>query len=167
VSVAEPLVVAALAAAGSTAAVIAAHWALFWLGRVERRARALVSLFAAGMLAEVVTCRLLGVDGWRTVCGAVLNACAFILYMPFYYTVAASFSVRMLLDLTGAPGGLTRDELAARYPVPAIVTGRLETLCGAGYLRRGGERVALTAKGALTARSFAWVKRFWALGPGG
>jgi hypothetical protein len=163
----EPLAVASLAALAWTAAVIAAHFALFGLGRVERRSLVLVSLFVAGALGEIVTCLALGLDGARALCGAVLIGCAFVLYMPLYYTVAASFSARMLLDLAGAPGGLSREALAGRYPGPAIVAGRLETLCRAGYLRRDGERVALTGKGVLTARGFASVKRAWRLGAGG
>ena len=80
---------------------------------------------------------------------------------------AASFSARMLLDLVDTAGGLTREALTARYPARGIVAGRLETLCGAGYLKSDGERMALTGKGAFTARAFALVKRAWRLGPGG
>jgi len=163
----EPLAVASLMALAWTAAAIAAHFALFGLGRVERRSRALVLLFVAAALGEAVTCVALGVDGARTLCGMVLIACAFILYMPLYYTVAASFSARMLLDLAGAPGGLSREALAGRYPAAAIVAGRLETLCRAGYLKRADSAVALTAKGVVTARAFALVKRAWRLGAGG
>jgi hypothetical protein len=165
--VSEPLAVAAAAAVAWTAAIIVAHVALFRLARVERRARALVLLFVAGAAGEVATCRLLMVDGWRTACGVALIACAFILYMPCYYMVAASFSARMLVELVAAPQGLTWDELAARYPAPVMIAGRLQSLRQAGYVTERGDAVALTPKGTVTARTFALVKRVWRLGPGG
>jgi hypothetical protein len=165
--VSRPLAVVMLTAAAWTAAAVAGHFALFGRAHVERRARALVSLFVAAALGEAATCLALGIDGWRAACGAVLIVCAFILYMPLYYTVAASFSARMLVDLVQVPGGLPRAALAARYPVPGIVAGRLETLRAAGYLNREGERFTLTVKGTLTARAFAAVKRAWRLGAGG
>jgi hypothetical protein len=163
----EPLAVAVGVALAWTAGVVAAHVALFHCARVERRSRALVLLFAAAIAGTVVSCRLLGVDGWRTLCGVVTIACAFILYMPAYYTIAASFSARMLADLVAVPRGLTWDELAARYPAAAIITGRLAGMTAAGYVVRSGETYVLTAKGAFVARSFNLVKRIWRLGPGG
>ena len=163
----EPLTVAMAVALVWIAVVILAHFALFALTSVRRRALVLVMLFVTGTLGTALTCLAVGVDGWRALCGAVLIPCAFILYMPLYYTVSKSFSARMLRDLSQTPGGLTRDALATRYPIRGIVDGRLETLCLSGYLIRDGERVTLTDKGRLTARAFAAVKRAWRLGPGG
>jgi hypothetical protein len=167
VSRAEPLAVAVTVAVAWTAVVLAAQIMVFHFARVERRARALVLLFAAAIVAEIASCRALGVDGWRALCGVVIIACAFILYMPAYYTVAASFSARMLRDLAAAPRGLTWDELAARDPAAAIIAGRLSGMTAAGYVVSSGDGYALTAKGALVARSFVLVKRLWRLGPGG
>jgi hypothetical protein len=151
----------------SIGAVIIGHFALFGLARVRRRALALVALFVAGSLGTGLWCSALGIDGWRTLCAVALLPCAFILYMPLYYTVSKSFSARMLRDLSRDPGGLARDALAARYPTRDIVVGRLETLAASGYLRQDGDRLVLTSKGRFTARAFALVKRGWGLGPGG
>jgi hypothetical protein len=50
--------------------------------------------------------------------------CAFVLHMPFYYTIAASLSVE----------------------------GRLQSIAANGYLTRHGDKCRLTSKGRVTAR---------------
>ena len=164
---ADPLTVALLVAAACVGAIVVLHVALFrWLA-VRRRARVLVLLWTAGLAAEIVVAGALGVDGWRTGYGAVLVVCAFLVYMPFYYTIAASFSVAMLIELRDEPDGMTLLALRARHPFEAIVAQLLATLVAAGYARADGAGYRLTAKGALTAWTFNAVKRLWRLGPGG
>ena len=163
---ADALAVSIATALVAVALVLVAHALLFHFGRIHRRSRALVLLFAAGLVLQLAGCRALDVDWWRTLCGAVLVFCAFILYMPFFYVLAASFSVRMLLEIRDATT-LTPAELRARYPGDQVLQARAATLAGAGYTRRVGEGYVLTPKGFLVATSFRFMKRLWRLGPGG
>ena len=161
-----PFVVSLATAAASIVMILAAHGLLFHFAGIRQRSRALVAIFAAGLLLQIVVCRALDVDWWRTLCGAVLVFCAFILYMPFYYVLATSFSVRMLLVIRHVTA-LTPAELRSRYPATEVLRDRLATLTSAGYARRVGEHHVLTAKGRVVATVFRSVKRLWRLGPGG
>ena len=150
-----------------TAAVVAGHFALFHMVQVEHRARTLTLLFAGAAFATLWTCLLLDVDRWRTLYGMSVIACAFLLYMPFYYTVAASQSVQLVIDIHAAANGLSVQEIRGRYPVDEILAGRLETLLWAGYVTEMDGRFVLTGKGRLISRPFRAVKALWRLGPGG
>jgi hypothetical protein len=163
---ADALVVSIASALVSIAGVLVAHGLLFHFARIHRRSRALVGLFMAGLVLQVAGCRVLEVDWWRTLCGATLVFSAFILYMPFYYVLATSFSVRMLLEIRGA-AALTPAQLRARYPAAQVLRDRAATLSAAGYARRVGDAYVLTPKGFLVAMAFRFVKRLWRLGPGG
>jgi hypothetical protein len=44
---------------------------------------------------------------------------------------------------------------------------RLCVLVGSGYLVKDACRFKLTSRGRGLARGFAFIKRFWCLGPGG
>jgi hypothetical protein len=149
------------------AAAVAGHFAIFHMVQVERRARTLALLFACAAFATCWTCLLLDVDRWRTLYGMSVVACAFLLYMPFYYTVAASQSVQLVIDIHAAANGLSVEEIRGRYPVDKTLAGRLETLVWAGYVTEMDGRFALTGKGRLTSRPFRAVKALWRLGPGG
>lgn len=164
---AEALGIALLAAAAWTAAATAAHFAVFHLVRLRHRARTLTLLFACAAFATLWTCLLLDVDGWRTLYGVAVVACSFVLYMPFYYTIAASQSVQLVIDVHAAPQGLSREQIRQRYPVDKTLSGRLETLVWAGYVTEADGRFRLTAKGRLVSRPFRLVKELWRLGPGG
>jgi hypothetical protein len=165
--VSDPLTAALVVAAACVGAVVVAHVTIFRLVAVRRRARVLVLLWVAGLVLAIGVSRGLGVDGWRMGYGAVLVVCAFLLYMPFYYTIAASFSVGMLITLTRGRDGVPLSALEARHPFEAILAQRLAALASAGYARRDGAGYRLTPKGTLVARLFAAVKRLWRLGPGG
>jgi hypothetical protein len=164
---ADPLTAALGLALLCVGAVIVLHVAAFRWCAVQRRARTLVLLWGAGLIGEVVLTRALGIDAWRTGYGAVLVACAFLLYMPFYYTIAASFSVRMLVALAREPEGVALAILRARHPFETILDQRFATLVASGYACADGAAYRLTAKGVLVARTFGAVKRLWCLGPGG
>jgi len=151
----------------SVVVVVLAHLVLFALVRIERRSRVLIGLWLAGVVGHVVGCLALGVDGWRTAAGVALIFCAFILYMPAYYTVASSLSARMIVDIHRAGGRLATDELWRRHAPDQLLASRLGTLEAAGYVRRAGDRFVLTPKGRLVVRPFMWVKLAWRLGPGG
>ena len=164
---ADALGMALTAGAVWTAAAVAGHFAIFHMVQVEHRARTLTLLFAGAVFATIWTCLLLDVDSWRTLFGMSVVACAFLLYMPFYYTVAASQSVQLVIDIHAATDGLSLEEIRGRYPVDEILAGRFETLLWAGFVTERDGRFALTAKGRLTSRPFRAVKTLWRLGPGG
>lgn len=147
--------------------VVVGHFALFHLVRVEPRARALVGLFVAGLVGYLLTCIGFRVNDWRIAYGAVVLFCAFILYMPFYYSIAASLSVRMLIEIDGAPKGLSLDDLRRRIQIEKVLAGRLQILVAAGYLSHAGERFAITVRGRAIAQPFRLIKALWRLGPGG
>ena len=163
----DALAAAAVSSAAWLAAAVVGHGLLFRCVRVERRARAIVSLFAAAAIGHTLTARLLGVDGWRTAYGLVALFCAFILYMPMYYTIAASLSVGLLIDLARAPRGCAIEEVRARFDAERVLDGRLATLVRSGYAVRVGDRYRATVKGRLMAEAFNIVKQLWRLGPGG
>jgi hypothetical protein len=163
----DPLTAALSSGVAWVAGALGAHVVVFRMVRVTRRARTLVALFGAAALGHVATMWLAGLNAWRTAYGLAAIVSAFICYMPFYYTVSASQSVQMLLALARAPAGLPPDELRRIYAVDDVLAGRLDTLVGAGYPRRGDEGYALTAKGRLVAGSFRAIKTLWNLGPGG
>lgn len=163
----DDLLAALWASAGWVAVVVAAHFTVFHLVQVERRARTLVSLWGLGLMGYLWTGLVLDLDRWRIVYGTMTLGCAFTLYMPFYYTLAASQSVQMLIDIAREPDGLTVTELRLRYPTDEILEGRLATLVVSGYLAPQGRRVVLTPKARLVTRPFSLVKALWRLGPGG
>ena len=100
--------------------------------------------------------------------GLVVMACLFILYMPFYYITVASLSIQTLILLRDAAGQSLRiTELRQHFASDAIVEGRLKTMVSNGYLTEVQDRYWVTAKGRFVARSFAALKEFWRLGPGG
>lgn len=163
----DPLTLTLVSALAWLAGALLAHLVVFRLVRIERRARTLVGLFGAAAAGHLVTASVAGLDAWRAGYGLALIFCGFICYMPFYYTVAASQSVQMLLALVNVRDGLPAGELRRMYAVEEVFAGRLDTLVGAGYLERGAAGYTLTAKGRLVARGFQVVKTVWNLGPGG
>jgi Ca2+/Na+ antiporter len=155
------------AGAAWTAAAVVGHVMIFHFARVEHRARTVTLLFALAAFATLWTCLLLDVDRWRSVYGMVVVACSFLLYLPFYYTVAASQSLQLVIEVRAAPHGLSREQIQRRYPVQETLAGRLETLAWAGYIVGVDGRFALTFKGRLVSRPFRATKKLWRLGPGG
>lgn len=103
-----------------------------------------------------------------TLCGILVYAGLFILYMPFYYVVAASLSVRTVVLLGGrAEGALPLSDLQNEFVSRALVGQRLDTMVQNGFLRLSSQGYALTAKGRRVASFFDFVKRVWKLGAGG
>lgn len=155
------------ASAGWVAIAVVAHYAVFHVVQVERRARTLVCLWGVALMGYLWTGLVFELDRWRIVYGAVVLFGAFILYMPFYYTVSASQSVRMLIELAEEPDGLTVSELREKNPIDEVLQGRLETLLASGYVSRHETQFAPTAKARLVVRVFRLVRALWRLGPGG
>lgn len=163
----DDLSTALWASAGWVAVAVIAHFGVFHVVQVERRARTLISLWGLALMGDLWTGLVLELDRWRIIYGAVTLFGAFILYMPFYYTVSASQSVRMLIELAGEPDGLTVSELKQRNPIDDVLQGRFETLHASGYARRHDERYAITVKARLLVCVFQRVRALWRLGPGG
>ncbi len=155
------------ASAGWVAVAVVAHYAVFHVVQVERRARTLVCLWGVALMGYLWTGLVFELDRWRIVYGVVVLFGAFILYMPFYYTVSASQSVRMLIDLAEEPDGLTVSELREKNPIDEVLQGRLETLLASGYVLRRGALFATTGKARLVVCVFRLVRAVWRLGHGG
>lgn len=92
----------------------------------------------------------------------------FTLYMPFYYTVATSLSVRTVVLLAReADGTLPITVLFEQFGSQVLVARRLFVMAQNGLLSQRGNEFQLTSKGRFVAQAFALLKRFWRLGPGG
>lgn len=100
--------------------------------------------------------------GWLTLIGL------FVMYMPFYYTVVASLSVKTIILLSrrqdfAMPLSTVRGQFVSR----ALVAQRLQTMKDNGFLVETSNGYALTPKGRTIATLFSAVKRVWKLGAGG
>jgi hypothetical protein len=101
--------------------------------------------------------------------GVLTLACLFVLYMPFYYTVASSLSVRTLVMLASQhSGSMPIVDVRERFVSRALIGYRLEVMCANGFLKQTDrENFALTIKGKRLARTFGGLKRFWRMDAGG
>jgi hypothetical protein len=150
---------------------------ILWLHmvQVERCAKLILGTFAcclAGHLGTAVLANYgvhaLGVMILQMCHGSLVMGCLFILYMPFYYTIARSLSVQTLIVLADAPGAtLCIDELMERFASKTVVAGRLSVMVTNGYLAKKDGGYCVTKKGYAIARFFAYLKEIWGLGPGG
>jgi hypothetical protein len=93
----------------------------------------------------------------------------FVLYMPFYYTIASSLSVRTLVLLAAQPNGrLPTAEVCERFVSRALIGHRLEIMRANGFLAATAQGAfSLTPKGRNLAGIFARIKRFWRMEAGG
>jgi hypothetical protein len=144
-----------------------------WLAWNTRAAAValLLALIALAGLVQVVDVPALVQGGWMfgTIWCALTFVGLYVLYMPFYYVVMASLSVRTLILLR--PGDLPRAQLAQHFTSEHFAAGRLDTMTANGFLARKanghGLRYSLTPKGRALARIALAVKALWRLGPGG
>lgn len=158
---------------------LAGHIVIVRLVGKAARPRANQLTFLAGLLAIAVTMPPLIASTSGTVltqgnmavaiiCGMLVYTSLFILYMPFYYVVAASLSVRSVVLLGRAhDGALPLSVLQEEFVSRNLVGQRLETMAENGFLTATPGGYALTAKGRLVATVFDTLKRIWKLGPGG
>lgn len=158
---------------------LAGHIGIVRLVGKAARPRANQLIFLAGLLAIAVTMPPLIASTSGTVltqgnmavaiiCGMLVYTSLFILYMPFYYVVAASLSVRSVVLLGRAhDGALPLSVLQEEFVSRNLVGQRLETMAENGFLTATSGGYALTAKGRLVATVFDTLKRIWKLGPGG
>ncbi len=150
------------------------HWA-----PPERKARINQRLFHAGLAGTAISLwpaavmlrgTLLGHGGvaMAILWGVLAYVGLFVLYMPFYYTVMASLSVRTMVMLHRRPGDcIPIADLREYFVSRALVGQRLVTMATNGFLQPCNNDYALSPKGRRTAAAFAWLKRFWRLGAGG
>jgi hypothetical protein len=157
---------------------VIAHALLFHLRSVRKRFQAILNLFVSALAGQAISCVIVAAMGagriggvriavWA-LAGTVVMCSFWVLYMPFYYVLAASTSIRTLIAVQHAPRGeLSVTQLIARFASPAILRHRLDVMVRYGNVVRQGGGYALTVKGRRTARVFACIKRLWKLGPGG
>jgi len=155
----------------------ATHLVVIRWAHSESKARINQRLFFAGLAGIAIslwaTTAVLqgaarGVLIMAIICGVLVYIGFFVLYMPFYYTVVASLSVRtMVLILRQPTGRMQVAELREVFVSRQLVGERLATMVTNGFLIGRGEGYALSQKGRLTATVFSWIKRFWRLGAGG
>jgi hypothetical protein len=139
------------------------------------RFQALLAVFLAALLAQMLSVLLLGTEleparGYvlAVLTGWVVMLSLFVLYAPFYYTFAASLSVQTVIALQRAPGQrLPLAELRSRFNSEAFLRHRLDSMVATGNLSKEGAAYRLTPKGRSVARVFGSLKRLWRLGPGG
>jgi len=100
--------------------------------------------------------------------GLVMMGCLFVLYMPVYYTFAASQSIQAIIRLVRAPNRRrTVDEVVGDATSDALLLQRLESMVASGNLAREGDRYRATVKGHRLALFFGAIQRLWRLDPVG
>jgi hypothetical protein len=110
-----------------------------------------------------------GGGGMAMIWGELTLVSLFVLYMPFYYTVAASLSIRTLVLLAStADGRKPIADVREQFVSRALVGQRLEIMRANGFLTESsGGSFTLTPKGQRLARIFAALKHFWRMDAGG
>lgn len=83
-------------------------------------------------------------------------------YIEFWSIVERSVSLRLLIDVTDAPAGLTRDELRARYAggrgLQWLMEKRVGDLVGSRMVEHQGAVLRLTGRGRLVGVVFRAVR---------
>jgi hypothetical protein len=157
----------------------AAHLAVIRWARSESKARMNQRVFLTGLAGIAISLwpatavlhdSALARGDWimAVICGILVYVGLFVLYMPFYYTVVASLSVRTMVMLHRRPGArMPIAELREEFVSRRLVGQRLATMATNGFLVDRGDGYTLSPKGRSTATVFSWIKRFWRLGAGG
>jgi hypothetical protein len=150
------------------------HWTDF-----EAKARMNQRLFLAGLVGMVLSLwpaeavahgSPLAQGGFlmAILCGILSYVGLFVLYMPFYYTVVASLSVRTMIMLLRRSGGrMPIAELREEFVSRRLLGERLATMATNGFLVARSDVYALSPKGRSVAMAFSALKRLWRLGAGG
>lgn len=170
--IASPAVVAFVMAVTWFGAFVAAHIAGWRAGLGN--ARWLLISYASSVVAMLIS-----VAGWSgasqtaavpllpVLLALMTSACLFVLYVPAVYVVLTSLSVQTLIMLRRAGGALPAATLYDHFAGRSVLDDRLATMVASGYLAVDGGRLRLTARGLAVAKTFAFIKRLWQLGPGG
>lgn len=89
-------------------------------------------------------------------------------YGHFYFLVARSLSVRMMIELENSPEKqLTFEQMKEVYNPDDLVWKRLEQMVNANYITKNSGYYKNTRKGRYEARICKFLKEFLQLGPGG
>jgi hypothetical protein len=165
-----------LGIAGFTLFVLS-HWALFHWRVLPATFKNLAILWMLSLLAAWIAGGLSGAllpVNWaghplvRATTILLVFACCFVLYMPFYYTVATSLSVQtMILVDEAGPNGLPLSYLQNLFASQDVLDARLAIMVANGYLIQNGDRFQVTGKGTFISRVFGGLKSLWRLGAGG
>jgi hypothetical protein len=100
--------------------------------------------------------------------GILIYACLYVLYMPFYYTISHSLSVRTLRRLSQADSNtFNLDAIKEPFTSKDFVTQRLDGMSKNGFLICEKKEYKLRLKGKIIAYFFLAVKKLWRLGAGG
>ena len=149
-------------------------WTWFAILDVGNRGIFIVRLFALIVLLQTMsTVFFASRAGWgleimHAVLVAMLSmSCLFVLYMPFYYTVAASLSVHSVIKLRKAGGRMNRGALEQIFASREVVRRRLQTMVASGYLSGSDNCYRITERGRFVAATFKFMKAAWNLGAGG
>jgi hypothetical protein len=157
----------------------AAHLAVIRWARPELKASIAQRLFLAGLAGIAISLwsATAGLQGSPLAHGGLIMAILwgiltyvglFVLYMPFYYTVVASLSVRTMVMVHPRPDArMPVAELLEKFVSRRLVGQRLVTMATNGFLIPRGDAYALSPKGRLTAAMFSGIKKLWRLGAGG
>ena len=155
------------------------HVLAFHFLRIRDRFKLIARTFATCVLGHLASVGVLHAcadwlgDAYRgpavSFCaGLMAMLCLFVLYMPFYFTIATSLSVQSLILIERSPGrAMPVEVLAEQFASRPLLEQRLETMARNGYLVQHGDGFRPTAKGRLAGRCFQALKRLWRLGAGG
>jgi hypothetical protein len=160
-------------------AFFAAHLAVIHWARPALKARLNQRLFLLGLAGIVVSLwpATAAVCGSSLAHGGLIMATLwgilgyvglFVLYMPFYYTIVASLSVRTMVMLHRRPDDrMPVAQLREEFGSRRLVGRRIATMAANGFLVERSHGYALTPKGRSVATIFSGIKRLWRLGAGG
>jgi hypothetical protein len=165
--------------AGWFATFLIAHLGVFHFLRLQNRFKCIARLFVAASLGHLATIVVLqqfasvlgdafGGPALSFCAGLMTMLCLFVIYMPFYFTIAASLSVQSMILIDRSPGRtLPVADLHARFASRKLLAQRLATMVANGYLVPAEDGFRLTFKGRFVGRAFQSIKRLWRLGAGG
>lgn len=86
------------------------------------------------------------------------------IFFNFVNVGEASIRVRLLRELKRAPGGLSTEELAARYNDRVVLRTRLERLLNNRQVIRSGDRLVLRSRTLLLPARILWTLKLLLLG---
>lgn len=153
---------------------VALKWGYFHRREVVNRSKFTTRIFTICVFGNLASNWLLIEGGvvnasliHSAICGFVTMACFFVVYMPFYYTIATSLSVQTLVLLAKNEDTLPLSDLTKRFTSENFVSARLEIMERNGYVFKRGGSYYLFEKGLLLSSIFLFVKKIWRLGTGG
>ena len=158
------------------AVVFLIHLVVLWTTSPIRRARIAQMVFLFGLVGLLSSLAAFfnnssfvsGALAFSALAAILVYGGLLMLYLPFYYSVAASLSLQTLILLSKqANGSLPVTALQYRFASRQLVAQRLATMGANRFLIERDRTYYLTDKGRRTARIFLFFKTLWRLGAGG